>query len=219
MRVENKTFAHCRSLQRITIPSSVKEISWTTFNGCTKLMKVEVGDEIDELLAQMSQEDWWVPTKSLRMVYCFAKYCIPQRVSKIKAQKWRINIEGMLKRIPYIGFSQLQSFCASIDSKLSEYESLRDVASLLELALCTSNISGNSNDLDDVTTIVSLILSFLVNNAGENADEVDDDDGETYKYDDDDTNNGDDINDGYNIVDEFYACHDEDEEEMEEEEY
>jgi hypothetical protein len=164
-KIGRRAFCNCTSLHRIVIPSSVEVIDAEAFHDCSHLTNVEFCEEIEEFVSGESMRDWWnhgVHEKSLS-TYCFFARCnIPERVGLVKARKWQFNIHEMLRRIPSISPENLSAYFDFINSKLSVYESLKDVPMLLELAIYRNNGILNTN-IDDIlnTDIVPCVLSYL----------------------------------------------------------
>jgi len=195
-------FFECASLQRIKIPSTVTSLHWTAFDACSQLLNVEYGDDIEELISLFSAREWWDPSNSSKMVYVFARYSVPRRLHRIKAGKWLADIESMLKCIPGIESKHFRKYCCSIDSKLSAYEILTEVSSLLEFALWKAAISEHSDygavksecrTICGASVIIPHVLLFLLGTAADDVaadDASDEDDSEEYDTSDDDNDNG-----------------------------
>ncbi len=52
-------FLRCRSLVRINIPPSVREIDEMAFEDCSNLTTVQICDEIEEFVSGESMRRWW----------------------------------------------------------------------------------------------------------------------------------------------------------------
>jgi hypothetical protein len=142
--IGDEAFLCCRSLKEIIIPSTVKEIHDDAFKKCWKLTRVKFSDEIEQFVTCDAMRDWWNQGRGIKPLhtYFFLVRCgIPERLGRIRVQSWRANIFDMLRRIPTISkVKSVQSFFASIDSKLSFYEGLMDSSALLELLIWKSKI-------------------------------------------------------------------------------
>jgi len=196
--IGHHAFFECTSLYRIKIPSTVTSLHWTAFDACSQLLNVEYGDDIEELISLFSAREWWDPSNSSKMVYVFARYSVPRRLHRIKAGKWLADIESMLKCIPGIESKHFRKYCCSIDSKLSAYEILTEVSSLLEFALWKAAISEHSDygavksecrTICGASVIIPHVLLFLLGTAADDVaadDASDEDDSEEYDTSDDD---------------------------------
>jgi len=183
-------FAGCVSLQQIHIPTTVTSFDWTAFDNCGHhYLVIAYSSEVQELLSRLTLEQYGMNNLNLsKMIDCFTRYSISQRLDKVKAEKWPINIESMLKGIVATESKDYSEYCCSIDSKLSAYVNLTEVSSLLELALWKAAISDheetNPNHVDhganklqyrricSSSVIISHVLSFLMSNAVEDVGTV-----------------------------------------------
>lgn len=53
---------------------------------------IEYSSEVEELLSRLTlQQDCMNNLNLLKMIDCFSRYSIPQRLDKVKAEKWLIN--------------------------------------------------------------------------------------------------------------------------------
>ena len=92
-------------------------------------------------------------------------------------KKWHTKIHDLLRHIPSVKPDNLKQHFHSIDSKLVTYESLKDVASLLELAVWKAKILEQADQNNDnvsiamkmgcrikcgATVIIPNVLSFLL---------------------------------------------------------
>jgi hypothetical protein len=148
-------FENCTSIEHILIPPAVRAIDDTAFKGCTNLSNVEFCPRIEEFVSCEAMRDWWnqgVHEQCLS-TYCFLVRCsIPERLGVVQVRSWRSNIYDMLRRIPTIGAKGMKSFFASIDSRLSLYQDLKDSPSLLELVLWKSKIIDQFSPSDTLLT-------------------------------------------------------------------
>ncbi len=74
-------------------------------------------------------------------------YDIPNRMGMIHVKKWKTKIYNMLKSSPPVVLELGNKYFASIDSKITVYESLQDPAALLELAIWKSKLNQHNSDL------------------------------------------------------------------------
>ncbi len=103
----------------------------------------------------MSQLGWWnqgVSEYAFKTYRFLVAYRIPNRCRMLQVRSWRVNIIDMLQEIPSIEndlrapryyFEKqkiMDTYYSSINSKLTVYEKLTDIATVLELALWKSNI-------------------------------------------------------------------------------
>ncbi|KAL7535574.1 hypothetical protein ACHAXR_006584, partial [Thalassiosira sp. AJA248-18] len=91
---------------------------------------------------------WWHhedPATSLKTFHFLVKCNIPERLSAIGIRKWRMEIKSMVETVPPTAVSEMSSEFYAIHSKLASYEigyhQLKQVTTLLELALWKSKIS------------------------------------------------------------------------------
>ena len=131
-------------LQHILIPPAVKTIDNNVFQGCTNILKVQFCPRIEEFVASEAIRNWWNQGlhKQCFTTYCFLVRCnILERLGFVPVQNAQANIFDMLGRVPTIRQAKkLDSFFASIDSRLLFYESLMHSAALLELVFWKSKI-------------------------------------------------------------------------------
>ena len=215
-KIGKEAFRECVRLQRLVIPPTVTKIHKKAFFRCPSLRNVVFCDEIEEFVTAESIRNWWnhgVNENSLR-TYCFFVRCrIPKRLGLVQPRKWQNHIHGMLKRIPLIPPKRMYSYFNFVDSKLSAYESLKDAATMLELAIWKSKINKRFNRNKDaltvdtkmqcrsasiamVTIIVLNVLSFLtdgddgmnfvVGSEGEGGDDNSDTESDESEEDDED---------------------------------
>ncbi len=175
-------FESCVTLERIKVPKSAKQIHPQSFLHCQSLKEVKFCDEVEYLVREASMQSWWnrgTSEMALTTYPLLVECGIPERLSLLKATKWRSRIHDMLERIPAIELQSLKQYVHIIDSKLSSFESAKDIASVLELAIwkanmmveqCnpnTDNISFNEMKLGcrikcGATVIIPNVLSFLL---------------------------------------------------------
>jgi hypothetical protein len=74
------------------------------------------------------------------------------RVRNLTQNRWYINIQNMLKRIPSIAEDNLHLYFDSISKKLQLYSTLNNVPVLLELVMWKLTIVTNfyENDIFDI---------------------------------------------------------------------
>jgi len=102
----------------------------SAFLDCLSLREIVFCDEIEAFLSRTSlrlRAGWenGISGKSLRMYSFLAQGNIPERYDGIKVAKWQSEIDNILGKYPSISFRNIESYCNSIDSKLSkisEYE-------------------------------------------------------------------------------------------------
>jgi hypothetical protein len=95
------------------------------------------------------------------------------RFYRIKKRSWKIHIHGMLQRIP-VGLMEHGDYMDSIDSQLSKYETAKEYALILELALWNFHMEGGpsisknlrklqcrNNSFSTGLIIIPNVLSFL----------------------------------------------------------
>jgi hypothetical protein len=201
--IDSEAFEDCSSLERIIIPSTVNFIAGDAFEGCERLVAIEFCEEIEQFVNEASLH-WWshgMSVASLRTHSFLIECNIPARLDAIRAQKLRENIHSMLQRITeelkddedeYDEEDDDQeeekngvtNYFDSIESQLSNYEYLQEVAPFLELALwrakileqCDGNISNVENDVklkcransfSMLAIIFPNIIPFLVNVVGD----------------------------------------------------
>jgi hypothetical protein len=144
-------FRECTSLQHIEIPESVTLIHDEAFDACINLTNVVFSDEIEEFVRSESMWGWWnngLHEKSMLMYHYLVRYSIPEGVSNLRVKIWQDNIHDMLRRVPCVSTCMSLIF-RDIDSKLEEYEDLKDAPMLLELAIWKTKITvhfGMNND-------------------------------------------------------------------------
>ncbi len=153
-RIRCGAFSECTSLTHIRVPSTVIEIEQGAFKKCDNSLAVKFCDEIEELMSYSAVLDWWnvgAAEVSLKIFKLLVQHNLAQRLGLLKASKWRKVIYDMLERSPDVARlgERLDCHFASINSTLAVYESLRDVAFLLELALWKSTISQQNAMYND----------------------------------------------------------------------
>ncbi len=188
-RIDSDAFYGCKSLQRISIPSTVKYICMDAFKDCDSLVAIEFCDEIEKFVNELSLP-WWNNgvSEAAWITYSFlAQRNIPARLDKLTATVWKKNIYNMLQLIPEIlkddeneynedeegddeeeDYEQEEEengvtyYFAYIESQLSNYEHLQEVAPFLELALWKAKITeqANGNIIQDDTKILCRVNSF-----------------------------------------------------------
>ncbi len=182
-RIDEGAFKRCSLLERIRIPSTVKYIASDAFKDCNSLIAAEFCDKINQFVDEVSL-DWWnngISNASL-MTYSFLARCnIPARLEKLTVRVWKKHIYNMLRRFPEKlkddedddddeeeGDEQEDEengdtyYFDSIESQLSNYEHLQEVAPFLELALWKAKITEQSsgNLIQDDTKILCRVNSF-----------------------------------------------------------
>ena len=175
-------FESCMTLEQIKVPKSVKHIHPQSFLHCMSLKEVKFCDDIEHLVREASMQSWWNRgTSEIALTtYPLLVECgILERFSLLKSTKWRNRIYDMLERIPAIESQSLKQYVHFIDSKLSSYESAKDIASVLELAIWKANMmveqcdpyTDNISCLDmklgcrikcGATVVIPNVLSFLL---------------------------------------------------------
>ncbi len=134
-------------------------------------MAVEFSDEIEEFVSETALQEWWnrgIAEQCLRTYCWLSQNCIAKRFRMLKATKWRLAINGMLSLIPsidiYIGIEpnrikneKFNEHLESINTKLIVFEKLRDIATLLELALMVHRLNACGSAI-----IIPNVLSFLM---------------------------------------------------------
>jgi len=187
-------FYGCTSLELVILPSTVKSIDASAFDGCNSIESMEFCEEIEDFVSGESMRGWWNQGRSQEalLTYCFLiEHNIPMRVGLLHCRKWQLDIQDMLRCLPsIIGTSPIgipsskvtklgNTYLSSINAKLTEYESLKDAATVLELAIWKTKLDEHGNDMllcnmDDATkraeqrdtcgatVIIPNVLSFLV---------------------------------------------------------
>ena len=181
-------FAGCPSLRHITIPSTVKEITWDIFNDSdgdneldsTNLRSVRFCEEIEEFVSGESIRVWWdngTSERSFQTYNFLIQYKAPSRLILLSKNQWQANIHEMLSSIPTVDFDALGDHFTAVDALLTVYE-ITDAMSLLELALWKSkiraqhgpnmgNLSGTERsqcrDNCGACVIIPRVLPFLKN--------------------------------------------------------
>jgi hypothetical protein len=158
--IGEQAFASCNLLRYLNIPSTVKDISPIAFTDSTiggiYLNKLQFCDEIEEFVSGESLRDWWNNgiSKCSLETYNFLVRCnIPARMDQLMG-RWQANIHELLRSIPSIDFDDLYDYFNTIDSKLTDYESLPDVISVLELAIWKSKLSEQFGlDMENVSSM------------------------------------------------------------------
>ncbi|KAL3756558.1 hypothetical protein ACHAWU_009952 [Discostella pseudostelligera] len=166
--ISNDAFCRCLSLKRITIPSTVYSIHKRAFSKCPKLVAVKFSEEIEALVCypREMQRNWWnegVPKHALRVYCLLAGSNIPKRLAKLRVEKWRIQIETMIKRLPSIPSKDLESYHESIVSKLAVYERLQKIVPLLELAIWKSKLVEEFPTNDAILSDKAIRLHHRIN--------------------------------------------------------
>jgi len=186
--IDRGAFCGCTLLERISIPSTVHYIQKDVFRNCSSLVAVLLSEEIEEFVSAMALRPWWNNGTSNLSFWTgsfLARCNIPERVGMINFWVWKAQIHAMLQSIPSVmsfvnddgNNRELENdYSFSINSRRANYEQLRDVAPLLELALwkakimeqCDDNpINGNVklmcriDSLALVNFIIPNVLSFL----------------------------------------------------------
>jgi BspA type Leucine rich repeat region (6 copies) len=187
-RIDSWAFTWCTMLANIIIPSTVNYIGKNAFNYCSGLIAVEFCEEIEQFVTEVSLP-WWNRgvSKASLMTYSFlARRNIPARLGRIKAQTWKINIHDMLQSVPaMIPLRELRGpeedqeereelgddvdndddYFNLIESQLSNYEYLQEVAPFLELALWRAKImehqsNGNISNVENEGKLMCRTNSF-----------------------------------------------------------
>jgi len=144
-------FQVCTSLERIKIPSSVTYIFPYSFEDCPNLVAIEFFTEIEDLVTELSLTDWYDHGRNVlwQDVYVFLmKHTILQRLGMITVRKWRDDVHDLLRRFPFIHEYKFEEYCSLIQRRLDSYDTLKDAASLLELALWKSKFEDQHSDLN-----------------------------------------------------------------------
>ena len=179
VEIGKEAFAWCENLQTIKIPSTVTAMGMGVFINCEKLVKIEFCEEIEEFVSMESLQVWWnngVSPYSLTMYCFFIRHCFPKRLSKLGPIKWHTNIHNMLERIPTVPIRDVNKYLNSLNDKLAMYETARDAASLLELAIWKSKLAEQCVPIDDnlisiksqlrmkcgACVVIPKVLSFLM---------------------------------------------------------
>jgi hypothetical protein len=118
-------FAHCTLLREIHIPSPVKTIHDSAFEGCANLTRVKFCDGIEDFVSCAAVQDWWnqgLHVKSLSTYSFLVKCSIPERLGSVLIVSWQANIYNMLNRIPTITAYGLNAHFDAINTNLSMYE-------------------------------------------------------------------------------------------------
>jgi hypothetical protein len=132
--------------------------------------------EIEVFVAESSLQTWWnhgVSEHALQASCFLLENRIAERVASLQSPKWRLAIDDLLGCIPSIDIIKMNSYIRSISSKLTVYEKLKDIATLLELALWKSNsqnlkTKGNlrakklQRIMCGADVIIPNVLSFLM---------------------------------------------------------
>lgn len=175
--IESETFSGCESLEFVRVPSTVKSIEFDAFKECTRLVAIEFSAEFEEFVSETSLQEWWYRGNSEHMnihileTYSFiCRNCIAKRFRMLKPLKWRQAMNDMLSVIPTINLlfkyqsghpyrsnEMLVEHCDMIDSKLTVFEKLADIATLIELALMVHQLHTCSAGV-----IIPNVLSFLM---------------------------------------------------------
>lgn len=127
-------------------------------------------------VAESSLQTWWnhgVSEHALQASCFLLENRIAERVASLQSPKWRLAIDDLLGCIPSIDIIKMNSYIRSISSKLTVYEKLKDIATLLELALWKSNsqnlkTKGNlrakklQRIMCGADVIIPNVLSFLM---------------------------------------------------------
>ncbi len=166
--IGDSAFQLCTSLTFIRIPSTVNYIAADAFSGCESLLAIEFSEEMEQFVDEALLQ-WWnhgVSEASLRTYSFLARRNIPARLGAIQVQKWKENIYNMLQRIPEMWMdiedeydvdeeeddeeeeeeNGYTYFLDSIESQLSNYEYLQEVAPFLELALWRAKIMEHQSN-------------------------------------------------------------------------
>lgn len=173
-------FECCMSLEVVKVPKSVTHINPQAFQHCQSLIEVKFYEEVEVLVREASIQNWWkhgVSELSLITYSLLAEHRIPELLGMLKVLKWHLEIHTMLKRIPAIESHSLNQYLHSIHLKVSAYEGVKDVATVLELAIWKSKmieqygqtIGGHSCSATKMgcrikcgaTVIIPNVLSFL----------------------------------------------------------
>ncbi len=173
--IRDGAFGGCESLERVRIPSTVTFVAVDAFWDCSSLREVAFCDEIERFVTRYSIRKNWnhgTSPQSLAIYNHLVRYRIPKRLDKLKARRWRLGIVAMLRRVT----SKLHDKRDSIDAKLSVYEKLQELSSLLELAIWNGKyleqLDLNTNNASDAkvqsrlhcgaSVIIPNVLSFLL---------------------------------------------------------
>ena len=134
--IGDNAFEYCISLQRICIPSSVASVGSDAFLDCSSLRAVVFCDVIEDFASKDSVQAWWnrgVSELAFKTYGYLVRYRIPERLGTLRKGEWAMNIHAVLERVPDIDSewnSSIADYFLSIDSKLSEYETMQEVSSL-----------------------------------------------------------------------------------------
>jgi hypothetical protein len=102
-RINDWAFAGCTSLERISIPSTVRYIQKDVFRNCSDLVAVEFSEEIEEFVSAMTLRPWWNNGTSKLSLWTgtfLARFNIPEWVGMIKFWVWKAQMHAMLQSIP-----------------------------------------------------------------------------------------------------------------------
>ena len=123
---EALAFGECVStLQKISIPSTVKTIHHLAFWGSSSLTNILFCDEIEHFVSRELMREWWNHRvhRHCLITYCFMKkFNFLERLGLLPVMQWQENIHGMLRIIPAIPPQDSESHFDSIHSKLDYYE-------------------------------------------------------------------------------------------------
>lgn len=177
-QIDTHAFEACSSLEHIRIPSTVTEIEPNTFRDCDSLRAVVfANEEIEEFgNGELLRELWNNGTSGHALViFNFSHlYMFPERLGKLHAQKWVSDIYSRMKLFTcfddmgWYDSGVCDEHFKSIDSKLTVYETLEDISSLLELALwkCKNYQRGQKKEVHryscGANVIIPNVLSFLL---------------------------------------------------------
>ncbi len=145
-------FSGCFSLERVSIPSTVEFIHYCAFKYCPRLEAVVFCEEIEAFLSTLSaaSREWWnhgISPEALVLYRFLMHYNIPNRMVMMHVKNWKMKIYDMLMSRPPVVLELDNEYFASIDSKITVYESLWEPAVLLELAIWKSKLNENNSDL------------------------------------------------------------------------
>ena len=117
------------------------------FHHCENLVIVEFSERIEDFVNSTSLQSWWNRgvSKFALETYCLlSQYRITERFGKLQPSKWRLAIDDLLEVIPNMHVN-LRTHFFSIESKLSNFEELSEIAVLLELALWKAKLIEDGN--------------------------------------------------------------------------
>ena len=144
-KMHSEAFNSCNSLRRLTIQSTVdKVVSLDIVENSTSLETVRFDDEIEEFLSETPLRTWWNQGASkyaLPTFYSLIERDILKRLDDLDSRKMRNNLLGILDRIPSIAHDDLSEYYDSIHVKLKDFEWLKDITTLLELAIWKSRLA------------------------------------------------------------------------------